>query len=115
MAKKILTREEILNVKDIKQEEVEVSEWGGSVLVQSLSGERRGEVIDTCMNDKGKMVTTKLYPLLLIEGCVEPKFTREDFAAINNKNSGALEKVAQAIMKLSGISKDDLEEAEKNS
>ena len=115
MPKKILTREDILNVKDIQQEEVFIKEWGGSVTVQSLSGKRRSEIMDACMSDKGKMNTGKLYPALMVAGCVEPVFTRADSEAINERNSGALEKVCKVIMRLSGISADDLEEAEKNS
>lgn len=119
MANKILSREDILGVKDSKQDDVEVSEWGGSVKVQSLTAAKRGEIMDTCMNDKGKMNTVKLYPLLLVGGCVDekgnPVFTRTDVDVLNSKSAGAVEKVAKVIMKLSGIGPDDLEEAEKNS
>lgn len=111
----ILSREAILNAKDIKQEEVFIPEWEGSILVQSLSGKRRAEIMDVSMNAKGKLDTSKLYPALLIAGCVEPTFNKADAEMINEKNSGALEKAAKVIMKLSGISQDDLEETEKNS
>lgn len=115
MSKKRLTRDDVLNVKDIVQEEVYVSEWKGSVLVQSLSGKKRSQIMNYAMSDKGKMDSMKLYPALMVAGCVEPEFTREDSEAINERNSGALEKVCKVIMRLSGISQDDLEEAEKNS
>jgi hypothetical protein len=111
---KRLSREEILNVKDIEQKEVSIPEWKGSVLVQALSGKKRAEIMDACMNDKGKMNTEKLYPALIVAGCIEPEFKKADAEALNNKNSGALEKVCKVIMKLSGISQDDVEEAEKN-
>lgn len=115
MNKKRLTREDILNVKDIKQEEILISEWNGSVLVQSLSGKKRSEIMDYAMNDKGKLMTEKLYPALMVAGVVEPEFKRADSEALLEKNSGALEKVCKVIMKLSGISTDDLDETGKNS
>lgn len=112
--RKRLTRDDILQAKDIVQEEVFVEPWGGTVLVQSLSGKARADVFAECMNDKGKMDSAKLYPLLMIGGCVEPKFTGKDIAALNERNSGALETVCKVIMRLSGISSDDVEKAEKN-
>ena len=115
MPTKRLTREDILNVKDIRKQEVFVSEWNGSVLVQSLSGKKRSEIMDYAMNDKGKLITEKLYPALMVAGVVEPEFKRADSEALLEKNSGALEKVCKVIMKLSGISTDDLDEAGKNS
>lgn len=110
-----LTREEILNAKDIEQEEVPVPQWGGDVLVQSLSGTKRAAIFKACMGKNGKMDSSKLYPMLMIDGVVDPQFTKADADALNEKNSGALEIVAKAIMKLSGISQDDVEEQEKNS
>ena len=109
-----LSREEILNAKDIEQEEVFVEPWGGSVLVQALSGARRADIMDACMDDKGKMNTKRLYPALMVAGCVEPEFSKADSEALLDKNSGALETVCKVIMRLSGISQDDVEEAEKN-
>ena len=113
MAKR-LSREDILSAKDIRKEEVFVKEWNGSVLVQSLSGKRRSEIMDYAMNDKGKMDTQKLYPALMVAGCVEPEFKRADSEALLEKNSGALERVCKVIMRLSGISADDLDDTEKN-
>ena len=115
MSNKRLSREDILNVKDIKKEEVFVKEWNGSVMVQSLSGKRRSEIMDYAMNDKGKLITEKLYPALMVAGVVEPEFKRADSEALLEKNSGALEKVCKVIMRLSGISADDLDETGKNS
>lgn len=115
MVGKMLTREEILNVKDIKKEDVFVSEWNGSVVVQSLSGKKRSEIMDYAMNDKGKLITGRLYPALMVAGIVEPEFKRADSEALLEKNSGALEKVCKVIMRLSGISADDLDDTGKNS
>lgn len=116
MAKKRLSREDILNAKDIVQEEVYVKEWGGGVLVQSLSGQARSELFNYAMNDKGKLDTMKLYPAMMVSGVIEPEFSRADAEAILSKSASALEKVCQAIMRLSGIGEDDvIDEAEKNS
>jgi len=109
-----LSRDAILNAKDITQEEVEVKEWGGTVLVKALSGKKRSDIMESCMNDKGKMDLNKLYPALMVTGCLEPEFKRADAEALNEKNSGAIEKVCKVISRLSGINQDDVEGAKKN-
>ena len=111
---KRLSREDILNSKDLEKKEVEVSEWQGSVLVQALSGKKRSDIMNSCMNDKGKMDLNKLYPALMVAGCVEPEFKKADAEALNAKNSGAIEKVCKVISALSGINQDDVENAKKN-
>ena len=105
---KRLSRDDILNAKDIEQKEVEVKEWGGSVLVQTLSARRRSDIMDSCMDDKGKLIITKLYPALMIAGCVEPKLQKADVEVLNEKSSKAIERVCKVIMELSGIAEDDL-------
>jgi hypothetical protein len=109
-----LSRESILSIKDITQEEVTIPEWNGTVLVQSLSGKKRSEIMDACMDKNGKLTTGKLYPALIVAGCVDPEFSKGDAEALNEKNSGALERIGKAVMRLSGIAADDLDTAEKN-
>lgn len=111
---KRLSREDILTSKDLETKEVEVKEWGGSVLVQALSGKKRSDIMNACMNDKGKMDLNKLYPALMVAGCVEPEFKKADAEALNEKNSGAIEKVCKVISALSGINQEDVEDAKKN-
>ena len=111
---KRLSREDILNSKDLEQKEVEITEWKGSVLVQALSGKKRSDIMNSCMNDKGKMDLNKLYPALMVAGCLEPEFKKADAEALNEKNSGAIEKVCKVISALSGINQDDVEDAKKN-
>ena len=110
---KRLSRDDILNAKDIEQKAVEIKEWGGSVLVQTLSALKRSDIMDSCMDEKGKMSIKHLYPALMIAGCVEPKLEKADVDALNAKSSKAIEKVCKVIMELSGITEDDIQ-TEKN-
>ena len=109
-----LNREDILNAKDIKDTEVEVPEWGGTVLVRTLTGAQRAAVLDGAMGEDGKVSSLELYPRLIVAGCVEPEFSKADVEALNEKSASAIEVVAKAIMGISGISKDDVEKSEKN-
>ncbi len=110
---KRLSRDDILNAKDIQTKEVEVKEWGGAVLVQTLSALQRSDIMDSCMDEKGKMSIKQLYPALLIAGCLEPKLEKTDIDALNTKSSKAIERVCKVIMELSGITEDDIK-TEKN-
>ena len=111
---KRLSREEILNAKDLETREVEIKEWHGSVLVKALSGKKRSDILQTCIDDKGKMDLNKLYPALLVAGCIEPEFKKADAEALNEKNSGAIETVCKVISSMSGINQEDVEDAKKN-
>jgi hypothetical protein len=112
-------REQILNAKDIKSEKVNVDEWGVAVEVRGMTGKSRADLMNNSMKDNGKMDFEKLYPELLISCTYDPDtgdrvFQQADRDALNNKSSGALEKVAKVAMKLSGLDPDDVEKAEKN-
>lgn len=113
-------RERILAAQDQKSELVEVPEWGVTVEVRSLSGKQRAHVLQTAVDRKGNTDLEKLYPALLVETVFDPEdgervFRAEDRDAINARNSGALERVAQVAMRLSGIDAGAQERAEKNS
>ena len=108
------TREAILSNPDIVEEEVDVDAWKISILVKSLNGLERAKLVEDCTNKKGKMSISKLYPALMVAGCVDPKFTPEDASKLNEKNSGALEQVCSVIMRLSGIARDDIDDEEED-
>lgn len=113
-------RERILSINDIKSEIVQVDEWGVEIMVRGLSGAQRARLMQSAMDDKGRMDIAKMYPDLVILAAYDPEtgeqvFERADRDALNEKASGALEKIAQAAMRLSGIGPNALKEAEKNS
>ncbi|WP_134705090.1 hypothetical protein [Ammoniphilus sp. YIM 78166] len=113
-------REKILNAKDIKEENVPVSEWEVEVQVRGLTGSARAKILSACVDTQtGAMDFEKLYPELLIASVYDPETGEKVFAdadrdALNGKSGGALEKVAQVAMKLSGFNQAAVKEATKN-
>lgn len=120
MAKAFL-REQIFNANDIKVEQLTMDEWGGVELeLRAMTGKARAAFLNSSINPAtGKVDLERMYPDLLI-ACVydpedgQPIFEAADREMLNSKSGKALERVAQVAMRLSGLSSDAAEEAEKN-
>jgi hypothetical protein len=121
-----LTREAILKADDLPTEVVTVSEWGGEVLVRGLNGTQRDEFEASTITMRGPMgkqqavpdtanIRAKLVARCIIDEDGEPMFTQSDVHALGQKSSAALDRIFEVASRLSGISKDDLEELGKDS
>ena len=123
----LLTREQILQADDLKTEDVQVPEWGGAVRVRALSGDQRDayEAAILIDRDDGKGGTTvdvrrerlraTLASMSIVDEAGQPMFTEQDIAALGKKSARALARVVEAAQRLSGLTKKDMEELEKNS
>ena len=121
-----LTKEAILKADDLPTEVVTVAEWGGDVLVRGLNGTERDEFEASTIALRGPMgkqtavpdtanIRAKLVARCIIEDDGTPMFTQQDVHALGLKSSAALDRVFEVASRLSGISKDDLEELGKDS
>lgn len=98
----MLKREDILNKSDIKEEVIEVPEWGGKIKVKSLSGDEYVDLVEACMV-QGGLSYKLLYPMLIQVATIEPEFEKGDVDSLRRKNAGALERICKEILDLSGI------------
>lgn len=115
---RILTLQEIKEASDLPREEVEVPEWGGSVVVQGVSVAQGMDLLKQMQVEGGKpddIDPEKAALLAFVYGVVEPKFTADDMPWIRQKSLGAVTKVTQVFMRLSGLEKEALKVAQKNS
>ena len=105
---KYLCREAILNAQDIKTEEVNVPEWGGVVLVKSLTGSEKDKYEQSIYSVKDganyNNIRSKLAALCICDEELKPIFSIADVEALGQKNAAALDRVFQAAQKLSGLS-----------
>ena len=113
----VLTLDQIKEASDLPREEVEVPEWGGSVIVQGVSVAHGMELFKQMQKD-GK--TDEIDPekaalLSFIYGVIEPKFSADDVDWLREKSLGAVTKVTQVFMRLSGLENAALKAAQKNS
>lgn len=123
---KVLSRDDILKVQDIKRETVDVSEWwGGEVIVKALTGRERDEFELTLSNvgqpgvgqDDVEYNFQNMRAKLVAMSCVDETdhrlFTLEDAAALGEKNAAPLDRIFAVAQRLSGISKEDVEKLKK--
>lgn len=112
-----LTRDQILAVDDTTPTltEVDVPEWGGSVLVRVMSGRDRDRFEDRLSKEPGNNLRALLCSLCLCDGRGKRLFAEADVAALGDKSAPALHRVFDAAIKLNAIGKQDVEGLEKNS
>ena len=108
-------RDKILKAKDIKEDTVEVEEWGGAkIKVMSLNVEERGKVREsagTRLNPDGTLSVSnanRIEIAALIAGAKDPEtnlpiFTEKDEELFLKKNAKAVDTVALRVLELSGM------------
>lgn len=111
----------IIATDDIRFEYVPCPEWGGKVRVRSITSKKRAELEKRLTEDKRtrqgitKEVNMQLFrEWLVVYGCVkengEPLFQSEHVKMLQDKSAGVIQRLTDAIMRLSGIGKDDVDE-----
>lgn len=113
----ILGRDAILNADDRKTKVVPVPEWGGEVLIRSLSGKERDEFEASLVEQKGNKqkqnvanFRARLLSLCIVNEKMERLFIPADIPALGNKSVAALQRVFNACNELNGLSEQDVEE-----
>ena len=118
---RLLTRQEILSIRDIRTETVFVPEWGGAVRIKAMTGKERDAWETALFQIDGKDVKmnkenlrAKLVALTVVDEAGQRLFTEADVEALGSKSASALDRIYQASQKLSGLAPDDIKEMEKN-
>lgn len=113
----ILNRDQILQAKDLVTETVEVPEWGGSVLVKSLTGAERDQFEAAIVEQKGRdtkvnmrNARARLVALSVVDEEGKKLFSPNDVSLLGAKSAAALQRVFNVAMRLSGISEEDVRE-----
>jgi len=117
-----LSRKGILEADDLPSREVEVPEWGGTVLVRGLTGAQRDAFDLKFLNWKEKdQSTLENIRATLVAWCIVDSDGKRlfndtsDVKRLASKSALALERVFDAARDLSGLSNEDVEELAKNS
>lgn len=113
----MLTREQILAADDLKSEEVDVPEWGGSVRVTTMTGLAR-DVFQESMQEGDKSISyfqNSLIVATVVGDDGLPLFTAADINALRLKSSGAVTRVTKVAERLNSFGPAAVETAGKNS
>ncbi|KOG22002.1 hypothetical protein [Streptomyces viridochromogenes] len=116
----ILSADDILNADDLKSEPVEVPEWGGTVLVQGMSGTARDRFEAAMMKDNMSGVSKDKaldnYRARLAAACIVGEDGKRLFQGdavvrrLGEKSAQALTRVAEVASRLSGLTDADVQE-----
>lgn len=114
-----LTRDQILGAQDLRREEVQVTEWGGSVFVRGLTGKERDAYEESLMQGRGKIdyrnARAKLLVLCLVDENGERIFQADDADLLGEKAGAVLDRLFSVATRLSGLTPGDVEELLGNS
>lgn len=116
-----LTKQQIIEAKDLPLETVHVPEWGGEVDVRGLSGADRDSFEDETVKFNGgeRVVNVinlraRLCARCMVDEKGERMFSEDEVAELGRKSGAALARVFAAAQRLSGLSPEDVKELEKN-
>jgi hypothetical protein len=114
-----LNREQILQADDLPKKIVSVPEWGGDVIVSTMSGKQRDELEASIVGSGGERNLRNLRARIVAASCVDesgqPVFTKKDVEALGDKSAAALDRIFEASRELSRFTSKDVEELSKNS
>ena len=118
-----LTKDQILEAQDLQSESVHVHEWGGDVLVRTMTGADRdafeSSMITTLQDGtrKPNMVNmrAKLVALTVVDDAGSRLFDVGDVDRLALKSASALERVFNAAQRINGLGAQAEADAAKNS
>lgn len=112
----LLSKDDILNINDVKKEQVEIPEWGGYVYVRVMSGFARDQFESQFIGSNGKGFTNVRAKLASLTVCDEGGrrlFTEADISALGEKSGAALDRIFEVAQRINHFSDKDVDELEK--
>lgn len=116
-----LTRDQILAVQDCKIEEVVIPEWHDCIVrVKALSGALRDKIEASVVGQSGtERNYVNLRARMVVHTVVDESgslmFNEGDVKALGSKNACALDRIFDVAQRLSGMTKEDVEDLVGNS
>lgn len=114
-----LTRAQILAADDLKEEVVDVPEWGGSVIVRSINGQDRDQFEIGSLNLSMARQPVNMRARLVVLSCFGEDgkriFKDEDIESVSEKNALVLDRLFTVAARLSGITEQVRALTKKNS
>ena len=112
-----LTKDAILAAQDLKTETVKMPEWGGEVIVQTMTGTGKDSFERGCFEDQknGKVnVRGRLVAACVVDDKGNRLFAEQDIEALGRKSAKALDRVFDVSARLNAVSEKDIEDIAKN-
>jgi hypothetical protein len=114
----MLTRDQILAANDLPREEVEVPEWGGTIMVGAMTGTDRDAFEESILLEDGKAnlqnMRARLAACCIVDQEGRRLFSLHDIEALGKKSAKALERVTKVAQRLNRLGDTQLEEIKGN-
>lgn len=113
----MLTRDQILKSDDLKKEVVKVPEWGGEVLIGTMTGQARDEWEQSLVENKKvslQNIRARLVAMTALDEQGNRLFTSDDIEALGKKSASALERCVKVAQKLNRLTEAELDDLTKN-
>lgn len=112
----LLTKELILKADDLPTRDEEVSEWGGTVRLRTLTGTERDDFEASLVEMKGteqkpnlKNLRARLVALCIVNEAGVRIFAQQDIAALGKKSALVLDRIFGICQEMNGLSQSDIE------
>lgn len=114
----MLSKKEILENKDMTTVTLHVEEWGGDVVISTMSGFARDRFEASIMGKNGGMNTANIRAKLVAACLLDDKnnlmFTEDDINKLGKKSCTALDKIFAEAQKLNSLGEKEIESLAKN-
>jgi hypothetical protein len=113
----ILGRDAILGSDDLKKQVVSVPEWGGDVIIATMTGSARDAWEQSLVSNKAvslENIRARLFAATAIDEKGERLFNEKDVVALGKKSAAALDRCVKVAQKLNRLTEDELEDLSKN-
>jgi hypothetical protein len=111
--KKILSAQDILDAQDIVTEVVDVPEWGGSVILRTLTGAEAIQLGKLGETDK-EATSAQVLVLCAVDEKGERIFSEGDVELLKKKSMRAMLRVQKAAMEINGLTEEAPKDAKKD-
>lgn len=113
----MLTRDAILSADDLKREVVQVPEWGGEIIISTMTGAAR-DAFEQSIVGGGKPDVSNIRARLVAACAVNEQgeriFSDADAELLGRKSAAALQRCAAVAQRLNAMTTDELEAARGN-
>ncbi|HEY9145265.1 MAG TPA: hypothetical protein VIN36_01135 [Thiobacillus sp.] len=114
----LLNKAAILGADDLKHEDVEVKQWGGTVRIRVMTGAERDK-FRASIAQEGGVPVGKFAAALVAATCIDEAgallFTLDDIEALQKKSAASIDVPASVAMRLNGLGPAAVGDAAKNS
>lgn len=109
----LLNKDQILGCIDLPSELVEVPEWQGSVKVRGLTADERDSVESEISEHGIKKFRARLCAMCIVDEEGNNVFSESEIDMLGRKSGVVLDRIAQVVTRLSGMTQEDVDQLEK--